>query len=206
MTQIDFGESTRFFRSFTATTMPVVPVDEVGSNAINQLVSFYAADFDENGRLARCRKFLNVEDDEAGGLNLVFDDQYTYSGDGNLESRVLVRADGNEVRWIFDASNEAGRWRDVSLAHDQLTELEGRVMSDVRETDLCGNELAVSLVRSYLTSAEQVLRVATQDPRGAVLLLIPGSGDEWIQLHSTGDAIRSLEDVEAVRGRTDGAL
>ena len=150
--------------------MPVVPVDEVGANDTSQMVSFYAADFDEKGRLTRCRKCLNVEDDEAGGLNLVFDDQYTYSTDGNLESRVLIRADGNEVRWLFEASNAAGRWRDVSLAHDQLTELESRVMSVARATDLCGNELAVSSVRDYLTSAEQVLRIAIQDPRIAVLL------------------------------------
>ncbi|MCH8045251.1 MAG: hypothetical protein IID44_16190 [Planctomycetes bacterium] len=198
MTQTDFDKSTRFFRSFTATTMPVVPVDEVDASHTRHLVSFYAADFDENGRLTRCRKFLNVEDDEAINLDLVFDDHYTYSTDGILESRILVRADGNEVRWIFDASNEAGRWRDVSLAQDQLTELERRVMSDVRATDLCGNELAVSTVRDYLTSAEQVLRVATQDPRSALLLLIPGSGDEWIQLHSARDAISSLEDIELV--------
>ena len=178
--------------------MPVVPVDEVGADDIDQLISFYAADFDDNGRLTRCRKFLNVEDDEAGGLNLVFDDQYTYSTDGNLETRTLIRADGNEVRWFFDASNEAGRWRDVSLAQDQLTDLESRVMSDIWATDLRGNEFAVSSVHGYLTSAEQVLRTSTQDPNATIHMLIPGSKDEWLQLHPSGDSIGSLDDIETV--------
>ena len=163
--------------------MPVVPVDEVGADDIGQLTSFYAAEFDDHGRLSRLRKYLNLEIDEEDCPKLVFDDQYSYSTDGALKTRTLIRADGNESRWFFESSNEAGFWRDSSLAHDQLTELESQVMSDVRTTDLRGDEFTASLVPSYLTSAEQVLRTATQDPRSVVLLLIPGRKNDLVQLH-----------------------
>ena len=182
MTHVSFDNSTRFYRSFTATTMPVVPIDEVSAGDISELVSFYAADANDQGMLSRCRKFLNTEDGGIRGLELVFDDRYTYSDDGKLQSRVLVRADGTESRWFFDAAGETDRWRDISFAQDQITELEQRALVDIRKTGLCGNELAVSSVCSFLKAAKRVLKTATQDLKCTILLLVPGGDDEWLQL------------------------
>jgi hypothetical protein len=189
MTQITFGKNTKFFRSFTATTMPIVPIDEISPDDIDNHVSFYAADFDDGGRLIRCRKFLNVEDAEGNVRNLVFDDQYAYSTVGCLESRTLVRADGKESHWFFDTSTDADLWRDFVLAQDELTEIESRAMSSVWASDMRGNEFAVASVRQYLTSAEQVLRAATQDPAATIGMLIPRSEDEWQSLHPSDDLI-----------------
>jgi len=192
MTQITFGKNTKFFRSFTATTMPIVPIDEISPDDIDNHVSFYAADFDDGGRLIRCRKFLNVEDAEGNVRNLVFDDQYAYSTEGRLESRTLARADGKESHWFFDTSTDADLWRDFILAQDELTEIESRAMSSVWASDMRGNEFAVASVRQYLTSAEHVLRAATQDPAATIDMLIPLSNDKWLSLHPSDE--RLLDD------------
>lgn len=183
MTQPAFEKTTKFFRSFTANSMPVVPVDEVNIDGIDQLASFYAADFDESGSLIRYRKFLNVEDAAITARELVFDDQYFYSNNGQLEARSLHKADGSVSHWFFGSSAETDRWRDYGLAHDQLTELEAHVNFDLLATDLRGNEFTVSSVRAYLNAAEQVMRNVTQDPRCVFMLLIPGSDNGWLQLH-----------------------
>lgn len=194
MTQSAFNDSTRFFRSFTAHTMPVVPVDEVALEDIEQLASFYAVDFDEKGRLARCRKFLHVDDDEVG-LSLEFDDNYTYAPNGNVESRTLIRADGRETRWFFEDSDETSSLRNLRAAQDELTDIEGALLSDTWEPELRGSEFVRIAVPRYLTSSEQVLRSATQDPRTGVSLSIPGADSGRLRLHPRDDRIGSLDDL-----------
>ncbi|MBN2217141.1 MAG: hypothetical protein JW719_07175 [Pirellulales bacterium] len=177
-----FDASTRFFKSFVAGELPLRPVDEVDAEHIGGLVSFYAADYDETGKLTRLRKFLNADDTRSRAMELVFTENYEYAENGELRCRTLIRSDGKESRWFFGVGS-----RKSYSCHDRLSAIEADIIRDIQQSDLRGRALAHAMTRKMREMSESVFKNLAEDPGLGLCLLTLAEDIGWEPLDMPHD-------------------
>lgn len=183
MTGITFDKSVRFYRSFMASSLPVIPIDEIDEKQSEELVSFYTAKFDERGHLSEFQKYLNLEDKNLLRTELVFTDRYDYSETGQLTSRELVHADGKESHWFFEVREpDEIDGKTLLYAHNQLSEVQSDLCSQISNSRLSGREFAFEMSVDYLRSAERILQSALKDPDLRLLPAVILSDRGWLSL------------------------
>lgn len=85
-------QRTRFFTSYTGVALPLKMVGEITPEEMQNRNTFFEADFDSQGRLSQCRKFVYGE--------LELEHRYHYSDSGKLHL-AEVRNDGDEFQYIY---------------------------------------------------------------------------------------------------------
>ncbi len=101
--------STKFFRSFSATTYPVEPLNEVTQDEAIHLVTYYEAKFDSEGQLREFTKRLKQRngDKEPKWIDM-FVEKYDYYPSGCLKQRKLIDSMGHEQ--TSDFADEPAKW------------------------------------------------------------------------------------------------
>lgn len=160
-----FDRSVRFYRSFIASNLPITPVDEIDEKQSEEFDSYYIAKYDDHGNLKEFRKYLHVEDNNSVQAELVFTDRYEYSRSGQLTSRELIHADGKESHWFFEVRDpDEIDGKVLLLAHNQLSEIEGEIISKSVTSKRSGSEFSFEAITNYLRSAERIMQQALNDP------------------------------------------
>lgn len=94
------AEANHFYRSFDAATCPATMVGEMAREATRDLISFYAAHADEDGRLDWFAKIMHTRtDDGSTKMTVAFHESYVYTVDGHPGLRRLIKEDGESMAW-----------------------------------------------------------------------------------------------------------
>ena len=94
--------NTKYFTSFSASSYPVVPLNEVDLKAAQKLTTYYEASFDSCGLVTQFIKYLKQREPEDRIVwQKVFTEEYEYYATGHLKERRLF-APGSELKaWHF---------------------------------------------------------------------------------------------------------
>lgn len=115
--RVIIAQANRFYRSFDASTCPATMLDELTLQATRDLISFYPAHVDDDGKLNWFAKIARMHTAEGKISEIVgFHESYVYTVDGAPGLRRLIKEDGLSASW----SLSPGRLVDVLTMDDRL--------------------------------------------------------------------------------------
>jgi Family of unknown function (DUF6156) len=83
-----------YYAGWAGLSMPRVPTDPISAAEAMGRQTYYRAEYDEDGRLARFAKFL--------GDVVMWADSYSYWTNGRLRNRTMRKDDGSEISEDYD--------------------------------------------------------------------------------------------------------
>lgn len=95
----DFAGQRVFYGGWGGYSFPRKPQDPITRDEALSRVSYYVADYDDNGRLVQFDKFLEGE--------FEWGDTYTYFGDGKPNQRIARMASGEKSVTDLDGSGSS---------------------------------------------------------------------------------------------------
>ena len=94
------AQANRFYRSFDASTCPATMLDELTLQATRDLISFYPAHHDDDGKLNWFAKIVRIRSVDGKVSETVgFHESYVYTVEGAPGLRRLIREDGESASW-----------------------------------------------------------------------------------------------------------
>ena len=100
---MDTDTTVRYFESFSATSYPIEPVNEIDLESARELVTYYEARYNADGSISQFIKYLKQQEPGRGTIwKEVFIEDYAYYATGRLKERRFSVPGGEPQVWRFD--------------------------------------------------------------------------------------------------------